>query len=680
MKQNFAIRRETWGKALVAASRALLAALLTGAQVFGGYAPFAVGAVAASGPGWEGLAALAGALCGALLLLDFPHALRTMACAVLLFTANNAFCELNAYRKKWFLPALTAGLMLAVEVLYVVRSGSAAEAAYCAAALVLAALAAHCCREVLRSTDVRHEHPTETLVVLLGVLMALASAQFRNGFAPGRIVAVLAVLVFAFDRDMASALTSALCIGLAMDLAAFGEGFSHTACYGFGALMTGLQRRGSRVRAAGIFALSTALFALPLSEKDGLVLLYECLAGTLVFLLLPTKALRAIHTEEEADADMPEDGLRRRLREASAALRELYDSVSRTQAPPEENPAVIYDRAAEKVCRDCSLRERCWVNEYNRTYTALGDATAALLRSGQGRGEDFPSYFTDRCIRFPSFLAAVNAELSAFLLRRQYRVRLDAARSQAAGQYAQMSELLSQAAERPAAAQSAVVPVLLPYRVGVTLRPKAGEHVSGDCTSTFETEDGRLCLLLSDGMGSGEDARRESAMAVRLMERFLRAGIDAAPALKTLNSALGLRAERSDSFTTIDLLTLSLKNGEGELYKYGAAPSYIKRGERVHRVNCSCLPAGLAGDMAPPEMTHLRLESGSFFVMVTDGVADSTDDEWLQSLLADWEGENPQMLVSAILADSYDHKGTSDDAGVLVLYLPEGEVEAPTEV
>ena len=84
--------------------------------------------------------------------------------------------------------------------------------------------------------------------------------------------------------------------------------------------------------------------------------------------------------------------------------------------------------------------------------------------------------------------------------------------------------------------------------------------------------------------------------------------------------------------------------------------------------------------MAPPETTHLRLESGSFFVMVTDGVADNTDDEWLQSLLADWEGENPQMLVSAILADSYDHKGTSDDAGVLVLYLPKGEVEAPAEV
>ncbi|MBQ9647910.1 MAG: SpoIIE family protein phosphatase, partial [Oscillospiraceae bacterium] len=296
------------------------------------------------------------------------------------------------------------------------------------------------------------------------------------------------------------------------------------------------------------------------------------------------------------------------------------------------------------------------------------------------RGEDFPSYFVDRCVRFPTFLAAVNTELRAFLLRRQYRRELDAAHARSAGQYAQMSELLSQTAAASAAAQTGVAAPPLPYRIGVTMRPKDGESVSGDCVSTFETDAGELCLLLSDGMGSGEDARRESAMAVRLLERFLRAGVEAPPALRTLNSALNLRAEVSDSFTTIDLLTLSLKNGEGELYKYGAAPSYIKRGARVRRVSCTCLPAGLAEGALPPETTHVRLESGSFFVMVTDGVADSTNDAWLQRLLTDWEGENPQLLVSAILADSYEHKGADDDAGVLVLYLPKGEIETPAEV
>ena len=669
MKAISAPRREHIGTGLACVARALLAALLANAQIYGGYAPFVIGLVAAAGPGWAGLAALLGALGGALTFLDFPHALRTMACCVLLFTANNAFCELKAYEKPWFLPSLTAGLTLIVEAIYVYRAQSPAEAAYCAVAVALAALYAFCCRTVLSVPEASREKPAEALVALLGVLSALAAPQFQNGFAPGRLAAVLSVLLIAFDRPLSAALAAALCIGLAMDLTAPGMTFRYAASYGFGALLTSLLRRESRVRAAGVFALAAAFFTLPMAEREGLVLLYENLAGTLLFLLLPTRLLRSFHAEEPLAAG-GEGTLRRRLIDAAAALRELYGSIARGEPPPEENPAVIYDRAAEAVCRDCSLRERCWVNEYNRTYTALSDATAPLLRTGQGVAKDFPAYFADRCIRFPTFLAAVNTELRAYLLRRQYRARLEAARARSAGQYAQLSDLLTAAAERPAGAEAGAIPAALPYRVGTALRAKDGERVSGDSAGHFELDGGRLCLLLSDGMGSGEEARQESAQTVRLLERLLRSGVDEAGALRTLNSALNLRAETTDSFTTVDLLTLSLRGGEGEVCKYGAAPSYIKRDGRVWRIGCTCLPAGLAEESAPPETTHVRLGAGSFFVMVTDGVADANDDGWLQELLTGWEGDDPQQLAAAILAESYQRRGGDDDAGALALYLP----------
>ena len=166
---------------------------------------------------------------------------------------------------------------------------------------------------------------------------------------------------------------------------------------------------------------------------------------------------------------------------------------------------------------------------------------------------------------------------------------------------------------------------------------------------------------------------------MRLLERLLRSGVDEAGALRTLNSALNLRAETTDSFTTVDLLTLSLRSGEGEVCKYGAAPSYVKRDGRVWRIGCTCLPAGLAEESAPPETTHVRLGAGSFFVMVTDGVADGSDDGWLQELLTGWEGDDPQQLVAAILAESYQRRGGSDDAGALALYLPKS-ADAAAEV
>lgn len=107
------------------------------------------------------------------------------------------------------------------------------------------------------------------------------------------------------------------------------------------------------------------------------------------------------------------------------------------------------------------------------------------------------------------------------------------------------------------------------------------------------------------------------------------------------------------------------------MYKYGAAPSYIKKNGRVRRIRAACLPAGLQRDDSEAEATRVRLERGCFFVMVSDGVADANDDEWLQDLLAGWTGTDPQQLTSAILADSRTQRGGADDASVLAVYLDE---------
>lgn len=614
---ELAVKLERWEPLAPCAACFLLTAVLCGAQLFGGYAPFALGLVAAAGSGKRGLAALLGGVAGALVFLDFSHALRTLAVAVLLYTANNAFCETRWYRSRRFLPAMTALMYLAVELVYLLQAG-ADRAALCLLSIALAVLVAVCARAVLEGKTMNEEQrQAALLVVVTGVLMAASALRLENGFAPGRILAMLLVMLLAYDRSAGTALAAALGIGLAMDLTAQPGSFLHAAVYGFGALSMGRERRGRRVGAALLWCVSLLLLSLPLDAEQGLILLYEGLCATLIFLVLPNRLFggkRLAAEKPEADAAETEEAerstARRRLSATALALRELYDSLMRTPKAEDENPAMIFDRAAERVCRGCSLRTICWERDYAKTYNALNDATPALLTQGRGRGSDFPSYFTDRCIRFPSFLSAVNSELSAFLLRRQYRGRLADTRAQAAGQYAQ----------------------------------------------------------LSDGMGCGEEARRESALAVRLLERFLRAGVETSGALKTLNSALTLRAEVSESFTTIDLLTLSLRDGAAEVYKYGAAPSYVKRGARVRRITGSCLPAGLQSADTRPETTGFTLEKGSFFVMLSDGVADVNDDGWLMALLEKFQGDDPQALASAILAAGRERRGGDDDCAVLALY------------
>ena len=102
--------------------RFFLAAALTASQTPGDYAPFALGCVAACGPGAEGIAALLGAGVGAVLFLEFSGALPFLAAAILIFTTAAAFQGLKLLDGPWFHPLAGAGLFLAVSGIYVLQS------------------------------------------------------------------------------------------------------------------------------------------------------------------------------------------------------------------------------------------------------------------------------------------------------------------------------------------------------------------------------------------------------------------------------------------------------------------------------------------------------------------------------------------------------------------------------
>ena len=650
--------------------RFFLTAALTASQTPGDYAPFALGCVAACGPGAEGIAALLGAGVGAGLFLDFAAALPFLAAAILIFTTAAAFQGLKLLDGPWFHPLAGAGLFLAVSGIYVLQSLSPLrDLGPCLAGTVLVGLSAWYYQPLLQAGQERLE-PDSLLFLTGSILLALVDVELA-GLSIGRALLCLLLVYTAYQRGAMTGAAAGLGAGLAADFCSGTGGVLFGAAYGLAGLLAGSRSGGRRIWAALAFWGAAVLAALPAGLATPL--LPEAAVGSALFLLLPGRVFGGKRVKRAQSAEFPAalEGMRAQLTRLSAALRDLYDSMGRS-APvsTEENPAVIFDRAAEKVCRGCALCELCWQREYTGTFNALNDATPFLLERGRALAKDFPGYFADRCIHLPDFLTAVNGELSAFLLRRQYRRQLEETRRSAKGQYAQLSDLLTATAAGLGEVRATASQAAAACRIGAALRPKEGETVCGDTVVSFRTESGLLCLLLADGMGSGEAARRESALTCRLLEQFLEAGIEPEAAMKTLNSAMALRGADTGSFTTIDLLTCRPDTGELAFYKYGAAPSYLKKGGTVRRITGGSLPAGLRGGAAVPDVTRATLEPGSFAVMISDGVADPGRDEWLQNLLAGWEGEDPQTLAGLILSESIRRENLQDDCGIQVLYLP----------
>ena len=207
----------------------------------------------------------------------------------------------------------------------------------------------------------------------------------------------------------------------------------------------------------------------------------------------------------------------------------------------------------------------------------------------------------------------------------------------------------------------------LAVSVGIAAMKKQGEPVSGDRGTYFKTESGVLCVLLSDGMGSGTGAARDSVAAVRVLERFLRAGVEPVTAMKILNSVLLLRNGENWGCTTVDLVCIDLFTGETCFYKYGAAPSYVRSGQLVRRVKGQSMAAGLlAGDGAAPDVVRMRLKPGSVALIASDGVLAEEKDRWLRELLLAG-GDDMKALAQDALQGAVRQYGCEDDMTVLAV-------------
>jgi len=211
------------------------------------------------------------------------------------------------------------------------------------------------------------------------------------------------------------------------------------------------------------------------------------------------------------------------------------------------------------------------------------------------------------------------------------------------------------------------------YRIiaGAAAGKKPGQQVSGDSATYFKTEEGLLYVLLADGMGSGEGAAKESGMALNVLERFLRAGVSAEVALRTLDSAFMIKNRDSGVFSTVDLLRVNLFTGQAVIFKYGAAPSYFKRSGSVKRLSSGSLPIGTGELRVSPAQSRFTMSPGDVVVMMSDGIREEEGDGWLTKLIQSHESTGPRELAAAITATGIAGKTPSDDMTVCVFKLEE---------
>lgn len=209
------------------------------------------------------------------------------------------------------------------------------------------------------------------------------------------------------------------------------------------------------------------------------------------------------------------------------------------------------------------------------------------------------------------------------------------------------------------------------FRVTTGVAAVSKEALSGDNFTSVQISEDQYLIALSDGMGTGYMANRQSTTTIELLERLMQSGFDHKTAIKMINSLLILKSEEA-TFSTLDISMVNLHSGECQVTKIGGSTIFIMGNEKLKIINSTSLPVGIVKGV-DPDYFDITLEHGDFIVMITDGIMDQLQKEHEDGaeaflhLFDQLESNNPKEIANQLLNDITHHgEIVSDDMTIVV--------------
>lgn len=208
------------------------------------------------------------------------------------------------------------------------------------------------------------------------------------------------------------------------------------------------------------------------------------------------------------------------------------------------------------------------------------------------------------------------------------------------------------------------------YKLAVGVRgcTKENSETSGDGVSNIILSNGLHLLALCDGMGSGKNANIQSTRVLNMFEELLNAGFDEDSAIQTVNSILVLD-DNEEIFVALDLFLFDLNKGLGEFVKAGAAPTFLRRGKELVKLEMDTLPLGILEEIHVKKSTK-SFKRGDYLYFMSDGFFDSynTEDIIIKQRILEYEYRNPQKIADALFYDALSATGGEaiDDITIVV--------------
>ncbi len=388
--------------------------LVPRALLYGEMAPFGISLAAATGTG--AVPVTVATLAGYLLAGTMLSPLRYLTAVLMVAGGRWVLAAVPEWKERplvgailAFVSTLSTGLVLLGQngldgYLVLLMVAESAVAAGCAVFFSIAMQ--WMTTAVVPGEPALMTQPRQAALILTGAIGVMAVSTLSiGGFSPGRVVAVLLILVLARTGREAGGCMAGVILGAAIALSAPGQTVPAMAM-AVGGLTAGVFSRFGK--AAGAAALLVAGGVVTLMEVDdrALLYMYELFAAGVLFVLMPRRWDHAlshlfIRSREEPAVAGLRTAVTMRLGVAAQAIREVSDTVetvSRRLARHSASDMVtVLEEACRTVCAACPLQAMCYEHHRQELMGALDALTPLLRQTGQVAAADFSGYLRQQC-------------------------------------------------------------------------------------------------------------------------------------------------------------------------------------------------------------------------------------------------------------------------------------------
>lgn len=438
--------------------RAGIGFLLASGTVFGAYAPFGLGYVAALGTGRDAIFGILGTAIGYFSILYRANGLKYLAILALICAAAFTFSEKRFQKKQWLMPLSAAISTACLGFVFLLDDGiNLQEFSFYATEVLL----------VFGTTFLYHAffHPkgmawreglTRANQRLLGfcfcatLFIPLASIQLFDTISIGRIGAQLCVMLCGYYGNMGLGVVCAILQGVAVGAESVTA--LYCAIYGSSVICACLLKKWGKAGYLSGFVVFTLGVMFVLQTKLTLALGLETVISIGLFFPISMRfgaSIKSALQDRRSGQITLQKVTQHSLRLAAKAFSDLGDMLHGTFAKEGNTQTIVsvFERPARQVCKKCVLWSRCWGQEYLDTRSALNDVTQTMQQNGQLRVTDLPFRFSTRCLHIGEFVELINQELRAYQTKRQYQTRLRARQDVLCKQYREVSGVLESLAQ-----------------------------------------------------------------------------------------------------------------------------------------------------------------------------------------------------------------------------------------